>query len=131
MPFDGSRRETIASRIREFYGLNGEKWCRWTTDDGKGRHCLFGAFTHIKGFVTTSLLYAKQAVDIVDPDKQRIRRLGKPRVFNDGYNIETNIPTDVGRIVNYNNAAESYEDIRKLLDVMEEIEIREMADASR
>jgi hypothetical protein len=110
MPFDGSRRETVASRLREFYGPNGEKWCRWIQDDGFGHFCLMGAFYHqaqdlldYRSFWRLSV----QAIDRVDPEKKRITVLGHVRgEGQSGYYPESSSDLS-STVANYNNAAES------------------------
>jgi hypothetical protein len=45
MPYDGgSYQDTVARRMLGVLGENGEHWGRGYRDDGRGNHCLIGAY---------------------------------------------------------------------------------------
>lgn len=132
MPFDGVSPDTNANRIRNFYG-DGSNWGRWYRTNlgpsGKIEFCLMGAIDHAGVDAVRVYDLMSRAIDQVDPQKKRIKRLGHERgVDASGYYVEQGWGWGF-KIANFNNACTSFKDIEHLLDVMEEIELKEMSHA--
>lgn len=111
MPFDSAPQVTLASRIRQVFGPNGEGWMQSCLHDGD-RHCLVGAIHVIEKAPRARRQMMRQIADLL-PRQQ----------FENFARYVSKEKRERRRIERFNDTAASFAEIAGLLDRLEEKEL--------
>jgi hypothetical protein len=119
MPFDSaSYPETIAAKMRDWFGPNGERWNKRWMHSPAGRACLMGAYQIATDRIVTG-----------NADK---KWMWPGLKMNRGYSLLRQACIEItGKrtVPSANDSVESFETISKILDRMHQLEIEAMVSA--
>ena len=101
MPLDNTSLTPVANRMREILGPNGEHWCTWSLSDGRGNHCIMGAYLMALG---------------------RGRDASYNELCNDLLHAVRKVEPTAKSTPGFNNRQTSFEPIRRVIDAFAEME---------
>ena len=110
MPFDHVEGRTVASRMRELFGPDGQNWCRGELYRD-GAFCLLGAFQRARG-VPLELMADTNKQDDCYPSFE------EERILREAISLP-----DTATVYEWNDQSATFADILRVLDRMEELEL--------
>lgn len=123
MPFDNKTVAPVTARMRELLGPQGEHWCRLVRTNHKQQHCLMGILDIIEGKSLGNGLRGSRNVERLAAAVRKVDIHHRRRHFYDEAAGSASV------VCNYNNSADSFADIVRLLDIAAELEIEETVNA--
>lgn len=132
MPFDGSKVETVAAKMRALFGPNGEHWCRglyaWDDQGHASAVCLIGAYAAVHAYNSDLLRVEAHFPWLKDVDYKTTayRALAEACAKLGAAGRWGELTSTIFR---NNDTAASFATIRDILDEMERLEIQEMVHA--
>lgn len=125
MPFDNTNPETIAQRMLRNFGPNGENWTRglWSGDN-PAKTCLIGQFVQVTEGITPQTFMLNSQL----PYRQAMAHPVFPLLYRACGGPDYPESDWVWCV---NDQSESFENIRKILNKMHDLEMMEMVNAVR